>query len=477
MTIRSGRDAREQRGGGAGGGDRARRPYVDRGWDDYWPEDSTAGAKPRSRREALESRDYHSTKAGSLGARLRFLLFAGVLIALVLGGLYSFVRPPVLRAIADWGAENPTALELPFVSDIVRGELGSSLTQPADATDFKTQTFQVQYGDTTADIGQNLESAGLIADRRAFVYEAIERGVTADFLTGYYQLAPSMTVDQIIDILTTQASPQQTVRLTFREGLRIEQMVAKLEYLEANPADPSVVLKMDVQAYYEMAKSPPADLLAEYPWLKLPQGASLEGFLFPATYDVDPNITPRQLLELQLNAFEKQANSIGLLAMKPEDIYKTVQVASLVELEATLDTDRPLVAGVYLNRLDPKAWPTLLLNSNPTVNYANDSVWLESHPIESWVDYTFWNPVTGSTPMSQLSFPEDIAPYNTYHHKGLPPTPICSPGADSLDAAANPDTKDGYFYFVAKNDGTGGLAFAKTLAEQNANLKKYGYIP
>jgi hypothetical protein len=131
---------------------------------------------------------------------------------------------------------------------------------------------------------------------------------------------------------------------------------------------------------------------------------------------------------------------------------------------------------VFTNRLDPKRWPTALMNSNPTVNYANDTVWLRSNPMPSWVEYTFWLPVQGTTPLSQIVFPEGIAEYNTYRHGGLPPTPICSPGAASLSAAIHPDTADGYFYFLAKNDGSGELAFAHNQAEQDANLKKYGYV-
>jgi UPF0755 protein len=196
--------------------------------------------------------------------------------------------------------------------------------------------------------------------------------------------------------------------------------------------------------------------------------------LFPATYEVTPDITPDQLLKMLLDAFASHAPS-GFLKLPPDQIYQKVQIASLVETEAKVDTDRALIAGVYTNRLNPKMWPTGLLNADPTLNYANDSVWLASHGIDTWVNYTFWNPIKASGPLSQVVFPGALASYNTYHHAGLMPTPICSPGGASLVAAMTPDTSDGYLFFLAKNDGSGTHAFAKTQAEQDANAKKYGY--
>lgn len=477
MSLRSDQDPKNQsRRGVRDGSSASRTPYVDTGWDDYDPAAAEAAAvSARAGSGTQDRRDYKSRKSGGGGTVLRFAVFTLVLASLVLGGLYFFARPALFHAIADWSAENPTALKIPLVADIVRSDLGASLTQPVDPTDFRQIAIQIQYGDTTADIGDELVKAGVIADARAFVFEAIERGATSNFIAGRHVVTKAMTIDSIIKALTSPAVAAPTVRLTFREGLRIEQMVAEMEYLEANPVDPSVKLTLDVSEYYQLVTNPPATLLAQFSWLKLPAGGSLEGFLFPATYNVDPNITALGLVEQQLAAFVAQAPP-ALFKLTPDQIYQTVEIASLVEPEAVLDSDRPLVAGVFVNRLDPKKWPTGLLNSNPSVEYANDTVWLQSHPMTAWVQYTFWVDVGGTTPLAQIVFPESIAPYNTYHHAGLPPTPIDSPGAASLTAALNPDTADGYYYFLAKNDGTGGLAFAHTNAEQIANEKKYGYI-
>jgi UPF0755 protein len=461
--------------GGRGGKDQARR-VVDTGWDDYIPPDESELAARRRPAPKSTSRDYRNSRSGGPANFLRFALFALVVGGLVAAGLYFVARPIVVSGIVDWAAENPTALQLPFVSGIVRGALGPDLTEPVDATSTTAVVVIIASGATPHEIGVQLVQAGVIKDERAFVYESIQRDITEDFQLGRHVVTKSMSIDEIITVLTTPPVAPPTVRLTFREGLRIEQMVALLELKESKPDDPTAPLTMNVAQFYDLATHPPAELVSQYTWLKLPAGASLEGFLFPATYNVAPSTTPMELLQMLLDAFASHAPP-DLLKLTPDEVYQKVQLASLVESEAKVDSDRALIAGVYANRLDPKKWPTGLLDADPTLNYANDSVWLGANPIASWVSYYFWNPIKTTGALSQVVFPGSLASYNTYHHAGLPPTPICSPDAPSLAAALTPDTADGYLYFLAKNDGSNTHAFAKTAAEQTANLKKYGYTP
>jgi UPF0755 protein len=453
-------------------------PVLDKGWDGYTPApvDVASSKERRSGRLAPAGlrRDYRSPRFHGRRSLLGFALFTIVLAGLVSSGLYFVARPIIVGGIVDWAAGNATAQQLPFVAQIVRGELGTKLTAPVDATDQAAIVIIIGAGETPAAIGEALVAVGAIVDARAFVFDAIQRGVTDQFQIGRHVVSRSMTVDQIVSALITPPVAPPSVRITFREGLRIEQMVAKMEYLEANPVDPTAPLAMNVAQFYDLVEHPPAELLASYKWLALPAGGSLEGFLFPATYDVAPDITPVELVGLLLDAFASHAPP-GLLALPPARIYEIVEVASLVEAEAKVDADRALIAGVYFNRLNPKLWPTGLLDAAPTLNYANDSVWLATNPISSWVTYTFWNSVQASGPLSQVVFPGELAAFNTYHHAGLPPTPIDSPSAASLVAAMTPDTADGYLYFLVKNDGSGTHAFAKTKAEQDANAKKYGY--
>jgi UPF0755 protein len=474
MTLRGGRRPRSG-DTQAPSSDQAQRRIVDAGWDDYIPPDAQESAADRRPIARDTQRNYRQRRSGGPGHFLRFALFAAIVGSVVVGGLYFVARPIVVNGIVGWAAENPTAQKLPFVTDIVRGELGPSLTA-VKAEDATAIVIVISAGETPHQIGDQLVGADVIADARAFVFEAIQKEATESFQIGRHVVSRSMTVDQIIAVLITPPVAPPTVRVTFREGLRIEQMVAKLEAIEAAPTDPAAPLQMKVSQFYELATNPPAELLASYPWLKLPQGASLEGYLFPATYEISPDTTPLELVTMLLDAFVSHAPP-GLLDLPPDQIYQTVQLASLVESEAKVDSDRALVAGVYTNRLDPKKWPTGLLNADPTLNYANDSVWLHdpANPIDTWVGYSFWDSIKTTVAYGKVVFPGKLAGYNTYSHAGLPPTPICSPSAPSLAAALKPDTADGYMYFLAKNDGSGTHAFAKTQADQDANAKTYGY--
>jgi UPF0755 protein len=153
--------------------------------------------------------------------------------------------------------------------------------------------------------------------------------------------------------------------------------------------------------------------------------------------------------------------------------YQVLTLASLVEKEAVLEEEKPLIAGVYQNRLDGKN-KHLLLEADPTVIYANDTVELGKIPFEDWKTYTFGKPPEDVS-LRDVQLPPELEAYNTYRNGGLPPGPLATPTLSSIDAALEPDTQDGYLFFVAKNDGSRGHAFAKTLAEHEQNLKTYGY--
>jgi UPF0755 protein len=400
-----------------------------------------------------------------LGGLVRLLLFMGVLAGFVLIVSLTVLRPVVAGAVVGWAADNPSALRLPFVQDLVREDLGAAMTDPV-STDPGQVEFVVADGDTASQIAGRLASQGFIRDARAFVFISSERGLSSKLEAGTYLLRKNMTPDQLVNALLV--SHDLAVSIPLREGLRLEQITAKLETL----APP---LTMDVSAFYSEVKNPPAALLADYPWLVLPKGASLEGFLEPATYRVLPDVTPDALIRQMLDAFYANVGPDRLNVAKSRGLtfYQVLTLASLVEREAKLDAERALIAGVYQNRLSPHTETAGFLGSDPSIFYVNDSIELAKVPLSKWTSYAFWAPPRKD--FANATEPPDLALYNTYTTKGLMPGPICTPTVASIDAALAPDTKAGYLYFVAKNDGSNTTAFARTYKEHQANLKKYGY--
>ena len=161
----------------------------------------------------------------------------------------------------------------------------------------------------------------------------------------------------------------------------------------------------------------------------------------------------------------QQAQSEG------KDFYQTVILASIVEREALHDSDKPLVAGVYQNRVDGLGG-VRTLNSDPVLIYAKDTMNLRDLHITEWPNYVFWT-YDGISSAADFEVSPDLDGFQVWHSRGLPPGPIASPGVVSLQAALNPDTQDGYLYFLGKNDGSGDLVFARTYEEHLHNIQLY----
>lgn len=407
-----------------------------------------------------------------LAGFLKFLLFALILAGLVLIALLTALRPLVNTVVLDMAQDNPAALQLPFVKDIVREDLGAALTDPVSG-DSTQVAFTVEDGDTARSIADRLVEDGLLRDSRAFVFIAVDRELSGSLRIGDYILRRNLTPDELVTALLDP--PVITyVDISLRTGLRLEQITAKLQTLPD--------LEMDPQAFYELASSPPASLIADYPWLEriladAPEGASLEGFLWPASYRVLPDTSPEELIRFMLDRF---AANVGEERMNvPESrgltFYQVMALASIVEREAVLDDERPLIAGVYQNRIDGiEGVTTRLLNADPTVFYAIDTLNLDELAFDEWQQYAFWTPP--GVALADVSVPENLQGFQTYQTAGLIPWPICTPSLPSLDAALEPDTTEKYIYFLAIPDGDGAHAFAKTKAEHDANRREYGYI-
>jgi UPF0755 protein len=407
---------------------------------------------------------------------VRFLLFAGLLAAFVLVVLLTALRPLVRAGVVGWAWDNPSSItRFPFVGDMVREDLGDALTAPA-GTDSTKKTFVVNPGDDIYDLAPRLREEGFVGSERAFLFIALQNNLGAELTSGNFVLRGNMKPAEVAEALIKARVLVTTLDITFREGLRIEQMTALLQTLESG---------IDPQAFYDLAKHPSAELLADYPWLAalLPKDASLEGFLYPDTYQVvtattggatpvtDAEALIRRLLD---RFFEKVGEErMNVPEARKMTFYQIVTLASIVEHEAIVEEERARIAGVYQNRLDGLGGRAKILNADPTVTFATDTMALEKLPFEEWKTYFFWKVPAG--PLADVKVDDDLKGYQTYQRGGLIPGPISTPSLASIEAALAPDKKDGYFYFVAIPDAKT-HAFAKTLAEHNANLRKYGYL-
>jgi UPF0755 protein len=173
-----------------------------------------------------------------------------------------------------------------------------------------------------------------------------------------------------------------------------------------------------------------------------PQARSLEGYLFPDTYDFTRTQSMRDMIGIMVKRFRQEAAVVGLAAGM--DVHRIVTMASIVEKETASPEERPLVASVYYNRLDKR----IALDADPSVIYAE------------LLDGTY----AGALHHADMQV---NSPYNTYRHAGLPPGPIANPGKSALEAAMHPAVSD-YYYFVS--DGNGHHKFAKSLDEHNRNV-------
>ena len=300
----------------------------------------------------------------------------------------------------------------------------------------------VQQGESPDAIGAKLERAGVIRSAAHFGVLAGLMGVESRLQAGEYELTRGMPTAVVLDRLRQNVLIPQFV-LTIPEGWRWEQVGEHLERKGiASVADFEAALNATDYNVPFLAQRPP--------------GASLEGYLFPDTYYFTVNATAHDIVQRMLTTFnEKFPPELQAKAAEQGlSLHQAVTLASIVEREAVVASERPVIAGVYLNRLKQE----MLLQADPTTQYA-----LASDP-QSVAKYGWWK---------RDVLEDDLKirhPYNTYVNRGLPPGPIASPGAASLRAVIQPEQSD-YLFFVAKPDGS--HAFARTLDEHNRNVQRY----
>jgi UPF0755 protein len=276
------------------------------------------------------------------------------------------------------------------------------------------QYVDIPAGSGTVSMGRRLADLGVIRSASAFRLAVWMRGAGRKLQAGEYRFERPMTTAEVVDKI---ARGDVYVRaITFREGLNVREMAAVFESGGFGTAADFIAAARRGQLVHELD----------------PDARDLEGYLFPDTYTLQRRTTAEQLVERMVNRFTKaltpeiqqQASARGL------NVRQLVTLASLVEKETGKGDERPIVAGVYTNRLRIG----MGLQCDPTVIYAL------------------------------------ISPYNTDRYRGLPPGPIAAPGSASLAAAANPADVP-YLYFVSRGDGS--HVFSATLDEHNRNVVQY----
>jgi UPF0755 protein len=300
----------------------------------------------------------------------------------------------------------------------------------------KRELVVIKPGTGVAMIAHQLHESHLIRNELAFKGWLRVKGYDHAIKAGAYAISPEMGSKAIAEVLAEGKG--LNTRLTVPEGFSLRQIAAALDKRDKGSGARFLVLARHA-AYFR----------PEFPWLgQLPDTASLEGFLFPDTYVVTPGPdAERDLIRMMLGRFgqvaiptfkTKKANS-GLT------LLQAVTMASIVEKEAVRPVERPIIAGVFYNRMATH----MPFGSDPTVEYA-----LQRHQDARGLTF------------------KDVkidSPYNTYVHPGLPPGPIANPSLASLQAALSPANTQ-FLYFVAKGDGSHQFtrSYAEHLAAQRA---------
>lgn len=307
----------------------------------------------------------------------------------------------------------------------------TSVQRPYKGYDAAEQFVEIPAGTGPAAMGRRLADAGIVRSAEAFRLAVWLKGSGRRLQAGEYRFDQPLSPAEVVDRL---ARGDVYVRaLTFREGLTIREMAAVYEQAGFGQASEFIA------ASRQAALIHPID----------PEARDLEGYLFPDTYTLPRSATAAQLVERMVGQFQKVLTPEikAQAAERGMSVRELVTLASLVEKETAKAEERPIVAGVYANRLRIG----MGLQCDPTVIYA----------------LMLAGRYDGNIRRGDLQID---SPYNTYRYAGLPPGPIAAPGAASLQAAADPADVP-YLYFVSRNDGS--HVFSTTLDEHNKNVYEY----
>lgn len=306
-----------------------------------------------------------------------------------------------------------------------------SLFQPLKGDGSGEVSVTIPRGASTGEIADILEQKGVVASAFFFRARTTLSGSGADFKAGEIPMREDMSYGAAIEALTNPAKPD-TVTITIPEGLsrpEIERLVGdslRGDYMKASISSP----RLKPAAYGGK------------------NAKNLEGFLFPATYELKPGQPVSALVDRQLDTFERELTKVNLNYAKSKNLtaYDVLTIASMIDREAQLPKERAIVASVIYNRLSQG----IPLGIDATIRFATGN----------------W-----SEPLKQSELAIDSG-YNTRTNQGLPPGPIGNPGLAAIEAAAHPAKTD-YIYYVVKPCGNGAHAFSSSDAEFQQDVERY----
>ncbi|MBT9174501.1 MAG: Endolytic murein transglycosylase [candidate division WS2 bacterium] len=288
--------------------------------------------------------------------------------------------------------------------------------------------FFISREDTVPMIAQNLVDMKIISNSKKFINYLVQSKKDRIVQAGEFILYKGMSHKEVVDIITSKDAVKK-YRFTIIEGHSVKDVSRTLEKI--NLINEQEFTELNIHSFT-------LPFLLETP-------STLEGFLFPDTYII-PRVGINEIISIILSNFKEKVASLvnDSPVVKELGFYNALILASIVEKEARVEWERPIIASVFYNRLKIG----MFLQSCATVNYVLKE------------------------PKERLTY-EDLAinsPYNTYLHAGLPPTPIANPGLSSIKAALYPSNTS-YLYFVHKGDGT--HEFSRTFEEHNQAKRKY----
>ncbi|MEO6398830.1 MAG: endolytic transglycosylase MltG [Tepidiformaceae bacterium] len=306
--------------------------------------------------------------------------------------------------------------------------------------------YALKSGRNASDIGQDLQRSGVIRSGRQFELLVSLMGLQNKLSAGDFVLAKNSSPVAVVAALTVRDATAVT-RVTFPEGQRVEEMA-------------DVAARAGIGTRQQFLDAVAAAVLPPELAANLPAGAGFQGYLFPDTYILPSGSTATQLVALMIKTMDRRFTPElrAAAATHGLDTHQALTLAAVVEREAAREEERPIIAAVFYNRIAAGD----RLGADPTVQFA---VALELKSVEK---SGWWK--------KELTLEDLVNPskYNTRLYAGLPPGPIACPGLASIQAVANPE-KTNFYYFVADSKkADGSHAFAVTFAEHERNIALYG---